>query len=157
MQRTVVIFLLVAQLAGPVLMLRSAAKKMIPAVIVNRDNPVEDLSLSELRKIFSGQRRAWPGGTPVKIVVRGVGTEERAAMLRLLGLTENEYRQWSTQVFGDDASSAPLVMPSFGMVKEAVAAFSGSIAIVDFSMIKPDMKVIKVDDHLPGEADYPLQ
>lgn len=158
MKASMISLLLLAHLASSVLMVRAAAQKIVPAVVVNLNNPVENISLAELRKIFAGQRRAWPGGTPIKIVVRDQGTEERAAVLRLLGMSENEYEQyWRTQVFRGEAYAEPLVMPSFGMVKEAVADYSGAIAIVDFAMLKPDMKVVKINGHLPTQADYPLQ
>jgi hypothetical protein len=43
------------------------------------------------------------------------------------------------------------------MTKEAVGLFPGGIALVDVQDLKPGMniKVIKVEGHMPGEPGYP--
>jgi hypothetical protein len=90
--------------------------------------------------------------------VRPPGTHERLVLLRLLKMSENEYQQyWAAQVFRGEATSPPSVVPSVGMQKEAVLAFRGALTLVDASDVKPGMKVIKLDGHLPGEPGYPLR
>jgi hypothetical protein len=42
------------------------------------------------------------------------------------------------------------------MQKEAIALYSGAISLVDVSDLKPGMKVVKLDGHLPSEPGYPL-
>jgi hypothetical protein len=77
--------------------------------------------------------------------------------LRLLGMSENEYKQyWVAQVFHGDAQAEPVTLFSNGMQKEAVSAFPGAIALVTMADIKPGMKVIKVDGLMPGAAGYSL-
>ena len=79
-------------------------------------------------------------------------------MLRLLGMSESEYKQyWTAQVFRGDADAEPV--PSFGMAKEATKVFPGAIALVEAQEVKLGMniKLIKVEGHLPGEPGYPLQ
>ena len=129
------------------------------AVIVNPNNPVINMSLSDLRKIFAGEKRTWPGGTPVKLFVRGPGSHERTVLLRLLEMSESEYkRYWTTQVFRGEADAEPLAVPSFGMAKEAASTFPGAITLVEAQEVKSGMyvKMIKVDGRLPGEPGYPL-
>jgi hypothetical protein len=115
--------------------------------------------LSDLRKIFAGEKRSWPGGIPVKPIVRAPGCHERLVLLRLLGKSESEYKQyWTAQVFRGEADAEPLTVPSFGMVKEAAKVFPGAIGLVDPKDARPgmNMKVIKVDGRLPGDPEYPL-
>jgi ABC-type phosphate transport system substrate-binding protein len=129
------------------------------AVIVNPNNPVNNLSLADLRKVFSGGKRSWGARLPVKLIVRAPGCPERLALLRLLGMSETDYKQyWTAQVFRGEADAEPIALPSFGMVKEAVVAFPGSISLVESDSVKPGMyvKVIKIDGHLPGDPGYPL-
>jgi hypothetical protein len=58
------------------------------------------MSRMELRKVFAGEERSWSAGVPIRIFVRAPGTHDRAALLKLLGMTEGEYRQyWTAQVF----------------------------------------------------------
>ena len=127
------------------------------AVVVSPKNPLSNLSLGELRKIFSGEKRSWPDGTRVKLFARAPGTLERKALLKLLGKSETEYKQyWSAKVYQGEADSEPMVLPSVGMQKEALTAYPGSVALFDATDVKPEMKVLKIDGKLPGDADYPL-
>jgi|SRR5580658_1809074 hypothetical protein len=127
------------------------------AVIVSPGNPTTNISLGELRKTFAGAKRVWPGGQPVKLVTRGPGCPERLVLLRLLAMSEGEYKQyWTSQVFRGDADAEPLVVPSVGMQKEALRLFPGAISLVAVGDVKPGMKVLKVDGLLPGAPGYSL-
>jgi hypothetical protein len=42
------------------------------------------------------------------------------------------------------------------MQKEALVVFRGAITLIDLSDVKPGMKILKVDGHLPGEPGYPV-
>ena len=127
------------------------------AVVVNPANPVGSISLSDLRKIFAGEKRSWQGGLPMRPIVRPPGCRERLVLLRLLGMSESEYKQyWATQVFRGEVGSEPSSVPSVGMQKEALSVFPGAITLVDARDVKPGMKVVKIDGHLPGEPGYPV-
>jgi ABC-type phosphate transport system substrate-binding protein len=137
----------------------SAAQSTDVAVIVNPRNSIADVSSADLRKIFAGEKRYWGDGARVKPIVQAPGCHERIVLLRLLRMSESEYRQyWTAQVFRGEADAEPLTAPSFGMVKEAVTAFRGAIALVDAHNVRSgmDVKIIKVDGHTPGDAGYPI-
>ena len=53
------------------------------AVVVNEKNPVKNLISQEVRNIFAGDRRSWPGGLPIKLFVRAPDAHERAVLLKL--------------------------------------------------------------------------
>jgi len=134
-----------------------AAQNGAVAVVVSEKNPVFNLSVAELRKLFTGERHAWPGGLPVKLIVRAPGAYERIVLLRLLAMSESEYKQyWTAQVFRGEAQAQPIALFSNGMQKEAVALYPGALALVNLQDVKPGMKVVKVGGHLPGEPGYPL-
>jgi len=127
------------------------------AVVVSSGNPASNISLGDLRKMFAGTKRSWPGGPAVKLITRGPGCPERRALLKLLAMSESEYKQyWTAQVFRGEANAEPLVVPSVGIQKEAMKLFPGSISLVNAVDVKPGMKVIKVDNILPGAAGYAL-
>ena len=46
------------------------------AVIVNPANPVEAISLADLRKIFAGEKQSWGSPGPISLFVRGPGARE---------------------------------------------------------------------------------
>ena len=130
------------------------------AVVVNPSNPTANISLADLRKIFAGEKHTWPvGGAPIRLFVRAPGSHERIVLLRILGMSETDYKQhWTAQIFRGEADSEPVAIASFGMALEATRAFPGAICLIDAGNIKPGMllKVIKVDGHLPGDPGYDL-
>ena len=134
-------------------------KSLDVAVIVNTSNPVDNLTSPELRKIFMGEKHNWPNNAPVKLLVGYPGSRDRLVMLKMVGMSESEYKQfWTAEVVRGEVDAEPLMLPSFGMVKEAAIVYPGAIALVEFRNIKPGMliKVVRVDGHLPGEQGYPL-
>jgi ABC-type phosphate transport system substrate-binding protein len=134
----------------------SFAQNQYVAVVVNMKNPASDLSSSDLRRIFAGEKRTWAGGVSIRIITRSPGSYERLVLLKILRMSETEYKQyWATQIFRGEAQSEPVTLFSNGMQKEAIVAFPGGIALVDLADVKPGMKVLKVDGHLPAEPGYP--
>jgi phosphate transport system substrate-binding protein len=149
--------LLLSWLFVPALPQISLAQNQDVAVVVSPKNPVSNMSRSDLRKIFAGEKRTWTGGLSIKIITRVSGSYEHVVLLRLLRMNESEYKQyWIAQVFHGEAQAEPVTVFSNGMQKEAIGAFPGAIALVDLADVKPGMKVLKVDGHLPGEPGYPV-
>jgi ABC-type phosphate transport system substrate-binding protein len=135
----------------------AAAQADDVAVVVNDHNPVTKMSRAELRKIFAGEERTWPAGFPIRLFVRAPGTHERVALLKLLGMTEDEYRRyWTAQVLRGEAQTEPFTLPSNGMQKEALIAYPGAVALVNLQDVKAGMKVLRVEGRKPGEAGYSL-
>ena len=127
------------------------------AVAVNQRNPIDHLSRQEVRKIFAGEKRSWADGSPIKLFVRAPGAREREVLLKLLGMSESEYkRYWTAAVFRGDAQSEPVALFSNGMQKEAIGVYPGAVALVNAQDVKSGMKMVKVDGHMPGEAGYPF-
>src|SRR5579863_6446201 len=57
-------------------------------IVVNRSNPLDDLSSAELRKIFLGNRSHWANGRRITLVMREPGEPERTALIRdVCGMT----------------------------------------------------------------------
>ena len=135
----------------------ACAQQTDVAVVVSPENPVSSMTMPELRKLFAGEKRSWANGKAVRIFVRAEGTRERITLLKLLGMSESEYKQyWTAQVFRGEAQVEPVALPSNGMQKEAIATFPGGIALVAAQDVKPGMKVVKVNGRLPGKPEYPL-
>jgi len=63
------------------------------AIVVNSANPVSNLTLSELRKIYFGDRQYWKGNLPVLLLMRSHGARERDVVLRVVfEMTESDTR-----------------------------------------------------------------
>jgi hypothetical protein len=136
---------------------RATAQAEDVAVVVSSGNPATNISLGDLRKFFAGAKRYWPSGQSIKLITRGPGCPERLVLLRLLAMSESEYKHyWITQVFRGKADAEPLIVPSVGMQRTALDVFPGGISLVNVRDVKPGMKVIKVDNVLPSAVGYAL-
>ena len=157
MQTKLIVGWVVILLSGIAGISSAAAQTGRVAVVVNEKNPVNNLSAPELRRLFAGEKRAWAGGLPVKIFVRAPGANERVVMLKLLGMSESEYkRYWAGQVYRGEAQSEPVGLFSNGMQREAVVLYPGALALVNVQDVKFGMKVVKVNGHMPAETGYPF-
>jgi hypothetical protein len=127
------------------------------AVVVNAKNPTVRLSMADLRKIFAGQTRTWPSRIPIQLIIRAPEAHEHEAVLHLLRLSEPEFKHyWDSPAYWNEPAD-PVAVFSNGMQKEAVMSFPGAIALMAAEDVKPGLKVLKIDDNLPGEKGYPLQ
>jgi ABC-type phosphate transport system substrate-binding protein len=157
MQTKLIAFIAAICITGLAASYSSSAQTGGVAVVVNEKNPITNLSTPELRKLFAGEKHAWTGGLPVKLFVRAPGASERFVLLKLLGMTEPEYkRYWIEQVFRGEAQAQPVGLFSNGMQREAVLLYPGAVALVSAQDVKPGMKVVRIDGHMPNEPGYPF-
>ncbi len=128
------------------------------AVIVNPNNAVDSLRLNDLAKIYRGERQYWKGNLPIVLLFRTPGSYEREVALRVVfQMTDSQYKQyWVSKIMRAEATAPPAELFSGGMTKEGVMAMSGAIGCISATEIRPGMKVLRIDGHLPGEAGYPL-
>lgn len=129
------------------------------AVVVNPDTPVSDLSLAETRKVLLGERQYWNAKLPVVLLIRAPVARERDVVLRVIyQMSEEQFKQfWVAKIFRAEAATPPKIVYSNDMQYELVSAMPGAIAFVDARNVRPGLKVLRVDGHLPGEANYPLR
>ncbi|MGA8763168.1 MAG: hypothetical protein WB562_09910 [Candidatus Sulfotelmatobacter sp.] len=129
------------------------------AVVVNKQNPVNNLSLAELRRLFLGEQLFWKGRLAVMPLMRVSGAREReVAMRTLFQMNEQEYkRHWVDKIFRGEASVPPAELLSNGFAQDGVASIPGAVALVSWKEVLPKVKVLKVDGHLPGDEGYPLR
>jgi|SRR5690349_12693685 hypothetical protein len=129
------------------------------AVVVNPDTPVTDLSLAEVRRVLLGERQYWGTKLPVVLLIRAPVARERDVVLKVIyQMSEAQYKQyWIAKIFRAEAAAAPKIVYSNDMQYELVGAIPGAIAFVDAKNVRPGLKVLRVDGHLPGDKDYPLR
>ena len=128
------------------------------AIVVNRNNPLSEISLADLRRVFRGQRTRWSNGRRVTLVMRDAGAPERDAIIQsLYGLDEAQYRRTFLQaVFSGEAPEAPKTLTSTNGVLRFVYNVPGAIGYVKARDADPSVKTLRVDGRLPGEPGYRL-
>ena len=129
------------------------------AIVVNRSNPLNEISLVDLRRVFRGQRSRWSNGRRVTLVMRDPGTRERQAILQsLYGVAEDDYhRTYMQAVFSGETTDAPKTLASTNGVLRFVYNVPGAIGYVRARDVDASVKTLRVDGRLPGEPGYRLE
>ena len=129
------------------------------AVVVHPDTAITDISLSEVRKVLLGERQYWNSKLPVVLLIRAPVARERDVVLRVIyQMSENQFKQyWVAKIFRAEAASPPKIVYSNDMQYELVSAIPGAIAFIDARNVRPGLKVLRVDGHMPGDREYPLR
>jgi ABC-type phosphate transport system substrate-binding protein len=119
------------------------------AVVVYKDNGVQNVTSAHLAKIFKGEVKKWPDGKNVVLVLHGSSPDEMVTLEHLTKMTEAELKalvtshQDSIRTVGSDVD-----------VIETVAANPGAIGFVEERSITDRVGVVKVDGKLPMESGY---
>jgi len=129
------------------------------AVVVHPDTPVSDLTLSDVRKVLLGERQYWSAKLPVVLLIRAPVARERDVVLKVIyQMSESQFKQyWVAKIFRAEAASPPKIVYSNDMQFELVSGIPGAIAFIDARNVRPGLKVLRVDGHLPGDKDYELR
>lgn len=129
------------------------------AVVVNAGNPTDNVSLDELKKVLLGQQSRWKNKAKIAVVLRQPGARERTVLLvKVLQMTEQDFKKsWLGAVFRGEVDAEPFVVPSNGSASSYLDVYPGGIAFLPGTDVRRDLKVLKVNGHLPGDSEYPLK
>lgn len=129
------------------------------AVIVNRSNPVENVTLEELRKYCIGERKHWSDNKRVTIVLRDPEQAERASVLQLIyRMSESDFsRHFLQGEFTGEIQSAPKHLATGTGVRRFVFNVPGAIGFVRTAEADGTVKVVRVNGYAPGDPHYPLR
>jgi ABC-type phosphate transport system substrate-binding protein len=128
------------------------------AIVVNAETPVTKLSFAELRQVFLGDKQYWTKDMPVVLLIRAPTSAERDAVLNVIyQMKEPQFKQyWIAKIFRAELSSPPKIVYSTESTVSLISSIPGAIAFMAAAEVKPGLKVLRIDDHLPGEAGYRL-
>jgi ABC-type phosphate transport system substrate-binding protein len=134
-------------------------------VIVNSSNPVNNLSMGELRKLFLSDRAKWDTGRPVSPVMRAAGAPERTQFLRVVcGMDDADFdRYFLLAAFAGKFPTPSKVVDSARDVRRIVGNSPGAIGFVrssDFYMDRDSGSVIKtvtIDGLAGTDAAYKIR
>jgi len=151
--------LLFAPMARSVLVRQQAPPPQAIAIIVHRSNPVDDLTFSELRRIFMLDTQTWPHGRKITVVLRDKGQPDRAEALRIIvGLSEREYdRHVLLRTFQGSVNFGPRAIQSAAGMLRFVYNAPGAIGHVHADEVDGSVKVLRIDGMLPDDPKYPVR
>jgi hypothetical protein len=129
------------------------------AIIVNKSNPVENLTLVDARKLILAEQAQWSNGKPVMVLLRAAGTPERQTTLQVIcGMNETEFTQHFLHAsFNGGTATPPKSLGAAAVLRQLVTAVAGAIGFVNAADVNDSVKVVKLEGHAPGEDVYKLR
>ncbi len=128
------------------------------AVVVNLSNPVQNLSMPELRRIFLGERSHWPNGRRITLVMMEPGQPERAVVLRdICQMNETDFNNHFLHgVFTGEVLVSPKTLATPVGVRKFVFNVPGAIGCFRVLDLDPSVKAIRIDERGPEDKGYRL-
>jgi ABC-type phosphate transport system substrate-binding protein len=117
------------------------------AVVVNKDNVVQNFTSAHLAKIFKGEVKTWPDGKTVVLVLHS-SPGEMATLEHLTKMSEAEVKALLASY------NSIRAVKSDTEALDVVASTPGAIGLVEERSITDRVSVVKVDGKLPLEAGY---
>ena len=129
------------------------------AIVVNRSNPVNDLSTGDLREIFLAYRSHWKNGRRITLVMRDPGEPESKTILRdVCGMNQDQFKtHFLHGLYTGEILVSPKTLATPTGVREFIFNVPGAIGYVRFGDLDSSVKVVRVDELLPGEKGYKLR
>jgi ABC-type phosphate transport system substrate-binding protein len=119
------------------------------AVVVNKDNAVENVASAHLAKIVRGEIKKWPDGKNVVLVLHKDSAGETETLQRLNKMSASEWKS----LLAAHRNSIMFVDTDADVLKE-VQAEPGAIGFVEVHSIDNSVNVVHVDGKLPMEFGY---
>jgi len=119
------------------------------AVIVNKENTIENVTSAHLGKLIRGEIKKWPDGKNVVLVLHKDSAGEAETLERLNKMSAPE---WKTFVSAHKESI--LFVDTDADVLKAVQAEPGALGLIEVHSIDNSVNVVHVDGKLPMEFGY---
>src|SRR5579863_9831051 len=128
------------------------------AIVVNRSNPIDELSSAELRKIFLGNRSHWANGRRITLVMREPGEPERNTIIReVCGMTEDQLKNHFLHgLYTGEILVSPKTLSSPIGVRKFIFNVPGAIGYLRISDVDATVKVLRIDELMPDDKGYKL-
>jgi ABC-type phosphate transport system substrate-binding protein len=119
------------------------------AVVVNKDNAVENLTSAHLVKIIRGEIKKWPDGKNIILVLHKDSAGEAETLERLNKMSTQEWKS-----FISAHKDSILFVDSDADVLKEMQTEPGAIGFVEVHSIDNSVNVVHVDGKLPMELGY---
>ena len=134
---------------------RDTAAHASLVVIVNSQNPVNELSVGELRRIRLGETTRWPDGRRITVAMRESDQAERDAVLRLVcNMSDQDFTRYLLHAtFRGALQSSPKVLETATGVRRFVFNVPGAIGYVRGDEVDGSVKAVRLTGVVsPGPA-----
>jgi ABC-type phosphate transport system substrate-binding protein len=151
--RTVVLLVAVGLLAFSA---PSRAAGDAVAVIVNKSNPINALTMDQLKKILLAQESKWPSGSRIMVWLTSPGQRDRAGTLKMIcGMSETDFTLHYVHAF-KGGGDPPSIVASSAQMRQSIAGVVNGVGFMLASQLDDSVKVIAIDGIMPGAPSYKL-
>jgi ABC-type phosphate transport system substrate-binding protein len=119
------------------------------AVVVNKDNSVENLSSAHLVKIIRGEVKKWPDGTNIVLVLHRESVGEDETLERLNKMSADQWR-----AFVEAHKDRIVLVDTDADVLKMVQSEPGAIGMIEVRSLDNSVNLVHVDGKLPMEFGY---
>jgi len=128
------------------------------ALVSNKANGVNALSLADLAKVCKAETSRWPDGKAVTFIMRPPAAPEmRIVLEKVYDLSEGQVKALvATANRARPSHPAIVIADSDEDLVNKVASIPGAVGVVDVYAINSSVAVIKVGGKLPLEPGYLL-
>jgi len=119
------------------------------AVVVNKENAIENVTSAHLAKIVRQEVRKWPDGKNIVLVLHKDSVGEAETLERLNKMSAAEWKAY----LAAHKDSIIFVDTDADVLRE-VQADPGAIGLIDVHSIDNSVNVVHVDGKLPMEFGY---
>jgi len=134
-----------------------ASDRVILAVVVARGSAVQDLSLSQVKRIFTNEGDTDSSGQRYVPFNHPPHTTDRAAYDQIvLGMSADEVSQFWIERKIRGLAGPPRSVDSLSLLLRVIARLPGAIGYARPSQLAGDVRAIRVNGKLPNDPAYPL-
>ena len=119
------------------------------AVVVNKDNAVENVTSVHLAKIIRGEIKKWADGKNIVLVLHRDSAGETETLQRLNKMSSAEWKNFLAA-----RKDSVLFVDTDADVLKAVQGEPGAIGLIEAHSIDNTINVVHVDGKLPMEFGY---
>jgi ABC-type phosphate transport system substrate-binding protein len=119
------------------------------AVVVSKDNAVQNVTSAHLAKILKGEVKKWPDGKNVVLVLHNSSPGEMTTLQHLSKMSEADVKA----LLASHKDEIRTVQSDADVI-DAVASTPGAIGFVEEHSITDRVVVVRVDGKLPMESGY---
>lgn len=125
------------------------------AIVVHPDNPITDISLDYLKRIYLGKTTSFESGDAIVLTVNPKLNEEFYELVLSMSVRRVR-RHWMKIVFEGVFATPPIALEDLDEMKKFIGKNEGSIGFMDILAVDSTLKVLTIEGLSPGASGYPL-
>ena len=124
------------------------------AIVVNKDNPISEMSYKDLTRTFHGHVSRWKDGQKILLVHRSLNSKPRVDFFRKVLDAKSD-----RELPGAKPLVSPVVIeiPSDSALLSFIASTPNAIGYLYAHKISNEVKVLKIDNYSPDQSGYPIR